>query len=43
MPSMDTIELKNRAWEIGAADVAFARWERLAPRYAHCFWSAKNY
>jgi hypothetical protein len=42
MPSIDTIELKNRPCAIGAADVAFARWERLAPRYAHYFWLAKN-
>ena len=37
MPSMDTIDPKNRACEIGAADVAFVRWETFAPRYTHCF------
>ena len=36
MPSREIIEPKNKVCEIGAAAVAFPRWERLAPRYVHC-------
>jgi hypothetical protein len=32
---MQTIELKNNPWDIGADEVALERSERLAPRYAH--------
>jgi hypothetical protein len=32
---MEIIEPKNSVCEIGAAEVAFARCDRFAPRYAH--------